>query len=164
MLLPKDSLSAPEAAQAEDGGLKTVRPWRLQRVAVSFLSLELGWELPTPSATDAVSSEDDLANRLRGMRITIYSLTESSCRQAKAALEEIGPTVIVDINSDHGGTARLRSLAENGDLFVMTWLSAKHSATDYIRAHRGARPLIYSRGKGVSSILRAVEEYFCTKP
>lgn len=136
---------------------------RLQRAAVSFLSLELGWELPTPSATDATPSDDDLANRLKGMRIAIYSLTESSSRQAKAALEEIGKAVIVDINSDHVGTARLRSLAENSDLFVMTWLSAKHSATDFIRAHRGARPLIYSQGKGISSILRAVEEYFDKK-
>lgn len=133
---------------------------RLQRVAVSLLSSELGWELPTPSAIDAVISDDDIASRLTGMRIAIYSLTESSSRQAKAALAEIAPAAIVDINSDHGGTARLRSLAENSDLFVMTWLSAKHSATDFIRTHRGNRPLVYSQGKGVSSILRAVEDYF----
>lgn len=134
---------------------------RLQRLAVSSLASELGWELPTSPATAAVSSGDDLASQLEGVRIAIYSLTESSSRRAKAALTEITPSVIVDINSDHGGTARLRALAENSDLFVMTWLSAKHAATDFIRAHRGARPLIYSQGKGVSSILRAIEEHLC---
>lgn len=137
---------------------------RLQRVAVSLLSSELGWELSTPSVVDADISDDDLASRLTGMRIAIYSLTESSSRQAKAALAEITPAAIVEINSDHGGTARLRSLAENSDLFVMTWLSAKHSATDFIRTHRGNRPLVYSQGKGVSSILRAVEDYFGATP
>lgn len=135
----------------------------LQRVAVSLLSRELGWQLPASVATDAVSAKDDLASRLMGMRIAIYSLTESSSRQAKAALEEVSQSVIVDINSDHGGTARLRSLAENSDLFVMTWLSAKHSATDFIRAYRGDRPLIYSQGRGVSSILRGIEDFLSSK-
>lgn len=137
---------------------------RLQRITVSLLSSELGWELPTPSVIDEAISDDDLASRLTGMRIAIYSLTESSSRQAKSALAEIAPAAIVEINSDHGGTARLRSLAENSDLFVMTWLSAKHSATDFIRTHRGDRPAVYSQGKGVSSILRAVEDYFLSTP
>ena len=88
-----------------------------------------------------------------GLRIAIYSLTESSSRQAKAALEEISPSVTVDINADHGGSTRLRALAENSDLFVMAWLSAKHAASDFIRDHRGAKPLLYSRGKGFSSML-----------
>lgn len=132
---------------------------RLQRIAVTLLASELGWALPASPASDVVPADDGLASRLAGMRIAIYSLTESSSRQAKAALEEISPTVTVGINADHGGSARLRALAENSDLFVMTWLSAKHAATDFIRAHRGDRPLVYSQGKGFSSMLRAVEDY-----
>lgn len=132
----------------------------LQRIAITLLSSELGWTLPTSPASDVASANDGLASRLAGMRIAIYSLTESSSRQAKAALEEITSAVTVDINADHGGSARLRALAENSDLFVMTWLSAKHAATDFIRAHRGDRPLVYSQGKGFSSMLRAVEEFF----
>ncbi len=132
---------------------------RLQRIAITLLSSELGWSLPETPATDLAPADDGLAGRLAGLRIAIYSLTESSSRQAKAALEEITPGVTVETNADHGGGPRLRALAENSDLFLMTWLSAKHAATDFIRSHRGDKPLIYSRGKGFSSILRAIEDY-----
>jgi hypothetical protein len=131
----------------------------LQRIAVTLLSSELGWALPVSPAFNVAPADDGIASRLDGMRIAIYSLTESSSRQAKAALEEINSSVTVDTNADYGGSARLRALAENSDLVVMTWLSATHAATDFIRAHRGNRPLIYSRGKGFSSILRAIEEF-----
>jgi hypothetical protein len=50
-------------------------------------------------------------------------------------------------------------LAENADLFVIAWLSAKHAATDFIREHRAQRPLLYAQGRGFSSILRAIEEF-----
>ncbi|WP_322997421.1 protein DpdD [Castellaniella sp.] len=132
---------------------------RLQRIAVSLLSNELGWELPVTAASQVEPVDDGLAGRLAGLRIAIYSLTESSSRQAKAALEGITSAVTVETNADHGGSARLRALAENSDIFVMAWLSAKHAATDFIRSHRGDRPLIYSQGKGFSSILRAVEDF-----
>jgi hypothetical protein len=131
----------------------------LQRIAVTHLSSELGWALPKTPTSEFVPADDGLASRLAGMRIAIYSLTESSSRQAKAALEEIASTVTVEINADHGGTARLRALAENFDLFVMTWLSAKHAATDFIREHRGSKTLLYSQGKGFSSILRVIEDH-----
>jgi len=131
----------------------------LQRAAVGQLAHELGWTLPSTAAGHDAESVDDFADRMNGLRIAIYSLTEASSRQAKAAIEAIAPSAVVDINSDHGGTARLRSLAENVDVLVMTWLSAKHAATDFIRNHRGDRPLLYAQGKGVSSILRAIEDF-----
>lgn len=131
----------------------------LQRLAVSLLSTELGWSLPNLPTTVATCPDEVMTERMANMRIAIYSLTESSSRQAKAALEQITSAVIVDTNADHGGTARLRALAENSDLFVIVWQSAKHAATDFIRGHRGDRPLIYAKGKGFSSILRAIEEH-----
>ena len=132
---------------------------QLQRTAVGLLSAELGWSLPSLADTDAGLSDESMADRLAGMRIAIYSLTVSSSRQAKAALEKITSAVTVDTNADHGGTARLRALSKNSDIFVITWLSAKHAATDFIRYHRGDRPLLYAKGKGFSSILRAIEEH-----
>ncbi len=135
---------------------------RLQRIAVALLSSELDWQLP-PVAAGTPLTDDGLASRLAGLRIAIYSLTESSSRQAKAALEEISPSVTVDTNADHGGSTRLRALAENSDLFVMTWLSAKHAATDFIRGHRGSRTLLYSQGKGFSGILRVIEDHLLKK-
>ena len=132
---------------------------RLQRVAITLLSIELGWSLPETTTPVIEPGDDRLRNRLAGLRVAIYSLTESSSRQAKAALEEITPAVKVETNSDHGGSARLRALVESSDLFVITWRSAKHAATDYIREHRGGRTLLFSQGKGFSSILRAVEDH-----
>ncbi len=60
--------------------------------------------------------------------------------------------------------AKLRALATNSDLFVIAWAAAKHAATDFIREHRGDRPLTYAEGKGVTSLLRAVEDYYAAHP
>lgn len=159
--------SAPDASAREDffhGVLARVAPIyprlsSLQQSAVGQLAAELGWNLQALGVNQGRDTPDGFAIRIRGMRIAIYSLTESSARQAKAALEQVSTNVTVDTNADHGGTPRLRALAENADLFVMTWLSAKHAATEFIREHRGSRPLVYSQGRGFSSILRAIEDH-----
>ena len=159
--------SAPDAEARESflhGVLARIAPiyarlTSLQRLAIERLARELGWTLQSFGMSADVTVVDDFASRVQGLRIAIYSLTESSSRQAKAAIEEIAPSAIVDCNADHGGTARLRALAENADLFVIAWLSAKHAATDFIREHRAQRPLLYAQGRGFSSILRAIEEF-----
>jgi hypothetical protein len=74
-------------------------------------------------------------------------------------LEQLSSSVTVDVSADHVGNARLRAMAENGDLFVVAWLSAKHAATDFIREHRRDRPLVYAQGRGFTSIIRAIEDY-----
>ena len=134
----------------------------LQRTAVNRLASELGWTLSSLGIDASVGAADDVASRMQGLRIAIYSLTEASSRQAKAAIEEAAPSAVVDCNADHGGTNRLRALAENADVFVMSWLSAKHAATDFIREHRGDRPLLYAQGRGFSSILRAIDEHLAS--
>jgi hypothetical protein len=131
----------------------------LQRAAILRLAEELGWELPTFGLADTAPDADDLAVRLADLKIAIYTLTESSSRQAKSAIQQAAPSAEVDCSADHGGTTRLRALAENADLLVVTSLSAKHAATDFIREHRGNRPLLYAQGRGFSSILRAIEDH-----
>jgi len=158
--------STPDANERENFLHRTLakiipvygRLTRLQALSVSLLAKELNWSLPTDRAAETDAMDQGLAERLKGLRIAIYSLTESSSRQAKTALEEISADVTVDINSDFGGTTRLKALAENADVFVISWLSATHAATDFIRQWRGDRQLVYAQGKGFSSILRAVEE------
>ncbi|MCF1475051.1 MULTISPECIES: protein DpdD [Rhizobium/Agrobacterium group] len=132
----------------------------LQRTAVKRLASELGWSLDALGVNVEPKSNDDVSQRLEGLRIAIYSLTEASSRQAKNAIEEMAPTAVVDCAADHGGSARLKALAENADIFVVTWLSAKHAATEFIREHRGDRTLLYAQGRGFSSILRALEDHF----
>jgi hypothetical protein len=135
----------------------------LQQAAVHTLSNEFGWTFDVPPAQQDLSS-DDLASRLRGKSIAIYSLVEGASRQAKVALQALSRDIDVQCSADQGGTSQLRALAINSDLFVVAWAAAKHAATDFIRTHRRDRPLVYAEGKGVSSLLRAVEDYFTTQP
>ncbi|WP_154292351.1 protein DpdD [Pseudomonas syringae] len=132
----------------------------LQRAAIVRLAEQLGWQLDDIGLNKGGVAPDDFSSKLDGLRIAIYTLNESSSRQAKAALEVAVPSAVVDCNADHVGTAQLRALAKNADLFVLTSLSAKHAATDFIREHRDDRPLLYAQGGGFSSILRAIEDYF----
>lgn len=132
----------------------------LQRASIVRLAGELGWTLDEFGINSTAIGDDALAGRLADMRIAIYSLTEAASSQAKEAIEQASPTAKVDCNADHAGTPRLRALAENVDLFVLVWRSAKHAATDFIRAHRGEKPLLFAQGKGSSSILRAIEDHF----
>ncbi|TBO29283.1 hypothetical protein EYS42_12800 [Aquabacterium lacunae] len=131
----------------------------LQQAAVHALCEEFGFVVSAPPATQS-ASDNRLASRMRGKTIAIYSLVESASRQAKAAIQAIEGDVDVQCNSDLVGSAQLRNLATNSDLFVVVWAAAKHAATEFIRAHRNGRPIVYAEGKGVSSLLRAVEEHF----
>lgn len=159
--------AAPDAAERErlvHSILARLAPIRgrlssFQQAAMRSLAQEFGWMLNAePSATSG--PRDDFGARLSGKSIAIYSLVENASRQAKSALESLSDSVAVQVSSDHGGTSRLRALASNSNLFVVAWAAAKHAATDFIREHRGDRPLVYAEGKGVSSLLRAVEDFF----
>lgn len=135
----------------------------LQQAAVHSLSNEFGWTFDSSPAQQDPEG-DGLASRLRGKTIAIYSLVENASRQAKLALQAISSDIDVQCSADQGGTSQLRALAINSDLFVVAWGAAKHAATDFIRTHRSDRPLVYAEGKGVSSLLRAVDDYFTAQP
>nr|WP_155624531.1 protein DpdD [Burkholderia vietnamiensis] len=131
----------------------------LQQATLHNLSEEFGWTLGVPPARQGARN-DELTVRMRGKTIAIYSLVENASRQAKAALQTIASDIDVQCNADPVGSSQLRALATNSDLFVVAWAAAKHAATDFIRTHRSGRPMVYADGKGVSSLLRAVEDYF----
>ena len=137
-----------------------VRMSHLQLEALGCLALEFGWEEAEPPHHGRTETKTLWESRLSGKRIGIYSLMENATRQAKEALQAVTDDVNVDCNADHVGTRRLQVLAESSDLVVIAWGAAKHAATEYIRERRGNLPLVYARGNGVSSLLRAVEEHF----
>ncbi len=101
----------------------------------------------------------DLAERLPGREIGIYTLTESAGRQAQTLLLSVAPDLRIHLNHDHVGTPPLAALARNVDLFVVVAGSAKHAATDFIRAKRGDAPLVFAAGRGAASIIKAVEDW-----
>lgn len=135
----------------------------LQRRTLAQLGATLGWgdAVLGGVAVEPETTDDDanLAARLVGKLIAVYTLTEAAGAQAGNILKALAPGVDVRVNSDHGGTRPLRALAENADLFVVVAASAKHAATDFIRMKRGERPLVYAAGRGAVSILRAVEDW-----
>jgi hypothetical protein len=128
-----------------------------QRLALNALATEVGVEL---SPRDAVAHSEALAGPgISGKIVGIYTLTETAGRQAEAMLRAAIPGLVVDLNHDHGGSAALAAMVARADLVVVAWASAKHAATEFIKARRGGRPLKYAAGKGASSIIRVVEQW-----
>ena len=128
-----------------------------QRLALRALAAETGVEL---GLTESAAGREALAGpSLSGKTLGIYTLTEAAGRQAEAILRAAIPGVAVNLNHDHGGSAALAAMVTRADLVVVAWASAKHAATQFIKARRGGRPLVYAAGKGATSILRAVEEW-----
>lgn len=164
----EDTLSFPASSAGTResfwlNSLAKIQPLRsrltgLQRASIAGLAQSLGWQdsFGEIVSQPTVGTREVLAS---GLKIAIYTLTESAGRQAKAALEEIFPSVSVDCSADHGGNPRLKALAENADIFVVTTMSAKHAATEFIRDHRGGRPLLFAQGRGFTSILRAIDDH-----
>ena len=132
----------------------------LQLTALRRLVAEFGWVIDGFDITTRQADQDDFESRLENKRIAIYSLLEAASRQAKVALEAAVEGLSVECSADSGGSSRLRSLAQNSDIFIIVWAAAKHAATDFIREHRGSKTLLYAKGKGFSSLLRALEDHF----
>jgi hypothetical protein len=131
-----------------------------QRLTLTALAAEVGIELGTSAqATEPVLDSPALGGKVLG----IYTLTEPAARQAETLLQAAIPGLTVDLNHDHGGSAALGAMVARADLVVIVWASAKHAATDFIKARRGDRPLVYATGRGATSIVRAVEDWSATE-
>ena len=57
------------------------------------------------------------------MNIGIYSLMESATSKAKEILQISAPNSGVECNNDRAGTDKLKALARNSDVVVITWLA-----------------------------------------
>jgi hypothetical protein len=87
--------------------------------------------------------------------VAVYSLTESVLLRVRNLIEKAMPGIKVDVCSDKVGTDRLRQLARQSDLFLMAPRSAKHTATDFIKANRSPdQPLRVASGSGSASLIR----------
>ena len=127
-----------------------------QRSAYNVVATVAGWA--TLPVKDAMTPRE--AAIPKGVSVAIYTLTESAARQAEQALLEVEPTLKISLAHDLVASPRLSRLSRDVDLFVFASSSATHAASDCIMAHRGGRPLAYAVGRGFSSLVRAVEDYF----
>lgn len=114
--------------------------------------------LTFPAPDQTPSEKTNWAEALRGKLVAIYTLTESAGLRAKNILQALCSGLDVRLNHDQGGTEILKSLAREADYFVVTTRSAKHAATEFLKAHRprGKSSLIYPSGKGSSSIVSSL--------
>jgi hypothetical protein len=141
------------------------RPDRLQLLTARSLATTLGVGtddpvLELPPSGESEGRESSALARLAGMRLVIYTLTETVGRHAMASLTSVVSRLKVELSTDHVGSARLKSLAEKADLFVIATQSAKHAATEFIQRHRpDGMPILYPRGRGSTSIVSALKGY-----
>lgn len=125
------------------------------RFVGEVLEVDVDSVLPAPD----VPAEElvDPWLKLDGKVIGIYTLTESAARQAEKALLQFCPGAKVELNAELDCSSSLKALAKRADVFVLVKRSAKHAATDCVHANRGGRPVVVPAGKGVSSILRSIQ-------
>ena len=126
------------------------------RFVGEVLGVDVDSLLPEPESSTEESFDPWL--QLDHKVIGIYTLTESAARQAEKALQAFSPGAKVELNSELVCSASLKALARNADVFVLVKRSAKHAATDCVQTNRSGRPVVVPAGKGVSSILRSIQD------
>jgi hypothetical protein len=79
--------------------------------------------------------------------------------RAANLIEGICSNVKVRLSHDHGGSDKLKGIARDSDYVIVVTQSAKHAATDFIKAQRpkNAHELIYPSGRGAASIVNALK-------
>jgi hypothetical protein len=109
------------------------------------------------------ADHDDPFARLAGRTVAVYTLTESVANRVREVLHERCGTVSVELCHDHVCTSRLRTLAENADIFLVATGSAKHAATECIEVNRGdGLPLLRPAGRGSASMLSELHAHLCS--
>jgi hypothetical protein len=132
---------------------------RLDRVLRLNLEL-LAKDFGCAELLDSMLSQSDESNpepdtEFAGI-IGIYSLTVSAAQRAKEVLAQSYPKASIEINSDHVSTERLKSLVKRAEIMAFSWRSSKHQAYYAAKEARAPRSLTMVKGKGTSSIIRAV--------
>ncbi len=124
---------------------------------ILFEELAGNWNLEQSART---SPDENLLEDLTGKSVAVYTLSERVAKRVKELLERLVQDIRVTPNWERAGSEQLKQLARNADIFVMTWASAKHAATQFIKVNRpDNKPLLLARGKGSSSIISAINDY-----
>ncbi len=129
-----------------------------QRSLFKLLCSDLGHGIPPHLYPQGGLADDITTDALTGKMVAIYTLEESSGKRARDLISVIYHGVDVRVNHDHVGSEQLKHLARNADYFLMVTKSAKHAATNFVKAERPnmKRPIDYPAGKGSSSIVTAL--------
>ncbi|MDX3106015.1 protein DpdD [Nonomuraea angiospora] len=128
--------------------------------AIKIVSGELGLGVPEDLLTEQGENTDPGApyRYLKDLKVVLYSLTETATTRAAQVLRTLVPGIDIETSAEHDGSSKLAAQAANADVFVVVTASAKHAATDFINAKRGARPVVLVNSRGSSAILRELAE------
>ncbi|MGW1802223.1 protein DpdD [Streptomyces sp. NPDC001984] len=145
--------------------IEVVRPFKsaldlTDLEAIKIVAGELGLGLPEDLVAEQAEDADPGApyRYLQDSKVVLYSLTESATTRASQVLRILVPGIDIETSAEHDGSSKLAAQAANADVFVVVTASAKHAATDFISAKRGARPLVLVNSRGSSAILRELAE------
>ncbi|MFH6910050.1 hypothetical protein LGV68_13520 [Vibrio sp. LQ2] len=116
--------------------------------------LLLGYEFPELSQKSIEDQYADLSSI--HMTVGLYSLSESALSRAKDIIDKYCPNVTIILNSDKTNTAALSNMVKKSDKVIFCDKSAAHQAYYAIKAI--TKDIVYVKGKGSSSILRAFFE------
>jgi hypothetical protein len=145
----------------------TFMPWRRRLTGYQIrlmqsLADELGANevvAPLVEVREGVPTSESVSDKLRGLRVGIYTLTESAGKHAADALLHLGAASVV-VNHDKVGSERLKRLAQEVDVLLVAVRSAKHAATDFIGMHRSrGKQTLVCPGKGSAGMLRTLATY-----
>ena len=118
-----------------------------------------------PEATERASPDVRSLAAVPASKVGLYTLTPGVGERVVRVLSERAPALDVRVNSDTHSTDQLVSLAREADVFIVVTRSATHSATDAIQSTRpGGLPLLRASGKGSTSVLAVLEDYFLKLP
>jgi hypothetical protein len=110
--------------------------------------------------SDSSSTEQIINEKLNDRTVGIYSLNESASVRAGKLIEGLATNVNVRLSHDHGGSEKLKVIARDSDFLIVVTQSAKHAATEFIKAQRPrhSSDLIYPSGRGAASIVSALKQ------
>lgn len=139
---------------------------RLERMQIELFNqlgreLGTGAVLPLPKEEEQKEEEATGFARLKGKVVALYSLNERALARVKAILEAAVDDVRVLTFSDKVGGQSLRTAARTADVFLVVTGAAKHAATEFIEANRGAGlTTLRTHAKGSASLLRLLRAPF----
>lgn len=140
---------------------------RLESMQIHQLHLllqEANLDPPTlPHLTLPESGEAQSLDDTR-YRIAIYSLDEAATRRAVEILRALHPHWLIDTNSDHVCTDRLKALARQAHVFVFAWRCSKHAAYYCVKASSPRENLVMARGVGTTSLVATAVEFLQSHP
>jgi hypothetical protein len=136
----------------------------LQTYQLRLLAQEANLE--PPKLPPPPSLESGEAQTLDGTpyRIAIYSLDEAATRRAVEILKSLHPNWVIDTNSDHVCSDRLKSLAQHAHVFVFAWRCSKHAAYYCVKGSSQKENLVMARGVGTTSLVAAAVEFLQSRP